>query len=279
LSEIETYFEYCDQLGRGKDCFDSVYDLLKHFLNESELMVISKRYGIERREPGASRNYFTLQAIANGRDLTRERVRQIQDQALEKLSSHLVSAFLAPFCEKIGARIESVGGVLACESVYNWSVPIFKRLNPCATTLLLSDVEGCGFLYKHGVFTCWSEQKLDDLHARLIRKLESLKQPLPLGQIHDTLAETEIFAMLRSLDDLLITADGRVIYSVGSLENFIYEVVGDDPQPFHYKKLREWLNDKLDARTQKGHGYYLHKLLAMKSFERKGFGIYDPRRK
>jgi hypothetical protein len=169
--------------------------------------------------------------------------------------------------------------VLACESVYNWSVPIFKRLNPCATTLLLSDVEGCGFRYKYGVFTCWSEKKVDDLYARLLRKLEGLKRPLPLGQVHEELSETEVFAMLRNMDDLLITADGRVIYSIESLESFIYEVLGDDPQPFHYKKLREWVNDKLDARTQRGHGYYLHKLLAMKSFERKGFGIYDPRRK
>lgn len=276
VDEIKRFFEYCDSLEQGREKFDTIYETLKHFLSESEFFVISNRYGIDRREPGASRNYYTLQHIANQRDLTRERVRQVQDQALQKLSTHLVMSFLRPFCDKIEARIENAGGVLACESAYNWNVDCFDRLNPCATTLLLSDVKGSGFLYEHNVFTCWTSKHLEAVYNDLLKKIGSIDHPLPIEKVSETIAPVELFAMLRDLDNLLLTDDGRVIYSLASLEAFMYEIMGDSPKTFHYKKMQEWLNDRLDGRTQRGHGYILHKLLDMKSFERKGFGMYEP---
>lgn len=274
--EVEEFFSACRQLERGADKFDSIYGVLKYFLSESELFVLNNRYGLDRAEPGASRNYYTLQHIANKRGLTRERVRQVQDQALERLSSHIVVSFLDKFCGRIVRRIDRAGGILACESIYSWKDEIFKHLNPCATTLLLSDLADSGFIYKYNNFTTMSESDIDNFYKSLIRKLASLPKPVPLSQISGEIGLVEISSMLKDVNHLLFTDDGRVIYSLKSLEAFIYEVLGGNSDKFHYKELDLWLKEHLDPQTRKGHGYWLHKLLEIDSFKRHGFGVYEP---
>jgi len=57
-------------------------DKLKSVLNEKETKVIDFRFGFEE-------NAMTLQEIGNKLNLTRERVRQIQDKALLKLTERM----------------------------------------------------------------------------------------------------------------------------------------------------------------------------------------------
>lgn len=61
---------------------ENVIDLLKH-LDERELKILNYRYGLDGSEPE------TLESVGERFEITRERVRQIQKSALEKLKSLL----------------------------------------------------------------------------------------------------------------------------------------------------------------------------------------------
>jgi len=279
LKEVEAFFDYCGDLESGRSKFTDIPDVLAAFLSSDELLVLVKRYGLERRESEVSRNYYTLQEIANRRNLTRERVRQIESIALARLATRLLVAQLAPFRDQVFAAIESAGGLMACETLCRWRTSIFRSYSPCATTLLLSDLPESKFRYERGVFASRSSEEMDMLYLQLLEALEEASAPLAIDELAASAATgpDEIFSILAGLKNLLLTKDGRVIYSKSSLNSFFYELLGSKPARFHYKQLGKWANAQLDQRTQKGYGHYLHRLLDMDSFERQGFGEYEPR--
>lgn len=59
---------------------DEILGLLEDYLNYQELDVITRRFGLNGEEPE------TLEKISENYDLTRERIRQIEQRALERLS-------------------------------------------------------------------------------------------------------------------------------------------------------------------------------------------------
>ena len=61
------------------------------------MKVVTARYGFELEEPKASRNCATLQEIGDAEHKTRERVRQVQETAMQKLRSRLATVCLEPF--------------------------------------------------------------------------------------------------------------------------------------------------------------------------------------
>lgn len=279
LKEVESFFDDCGDLEGGGPKFDDIHAVFMQILSQREIFVLVKRYGLERREPEVSRRYYKLQQIANRCDLTRERVRQIESQALERLSSRLSMAFLRPFCDQIIDRIDAGGGLLACDNLCRWRTGIFRKYSPSAITFLLSDLPACGFRYERGVFTTHGDSELKDVHLRLLDELKRAAKPIPLRELASIIAsgEEEVFSILSGLKGLILTKDGRLVYSQSSLEAFFYELLGSRPERFHYRELGKWANAQLDQRTQKGYGYYLHRLLGMKSFKRLGFGEYEPR--
>jgi len=72
----ETGFEALDQI----QVRNQISDLLHH-LDDRELKILNYRYGLDGREPE------TLESVGERFHITRERVRQIQKSALEKLKS------------------------------------------------------------------------------------------------------------------------------------------------------------------------------------------------
>lgn len=72
----ETGFEILDQI----QVRNQISDLLHH-LDDRELKILNYRYGLDGREPE------TLESVGERFHITRERVRQIQKSALEKLKS------------------------------------------------------------------------------------------------------------------------------------------------------------------------------------------------
>jgi RNA polymerase primary sigma factor len=72
--------ELCENLGR--------YELMSRWfktLSDTEKIILTLRFGLEDKNPQ------TLDAIGRSFGVTRERIRQIEVKALEKLRSHLVN--------------------------------------------------------------------------------------------------------------------------------------------------------------------------------------------
>ena len=97
LGHIRSFFKLCGQIEQGKQSFNSIRELLPLFLDAPEMKVVTARYGFELEEPTASRNCATLQEIGDAEHKTRERVRQVQETAMQKLRSRLATVCLEPF--------------------------------------------------------------------------------------------------------------------------------------------------------------------------------------
>lgn len=88
--------------GHNLDHF--VNDILKSELSPKQYQVLTDRFGLRdgRRK--------TLQLTGDKLSLTRERVRQIENQSLEKVAPKIKEK-AAPFLEAVSAYLKSVGGV------------------------------------------------------------------------------------------------------------------------------------------------------------------------
>ena len=72
---------------------DKRAEALKKILNNQEKQIISLRFGIPNG------NDMTLEQVGKALGLTRERVRQIQNKALDKLRGHPSLKFLKDYQE------------------------------------------------------------------------------------------------------------------------------------------------------------------------------------
>jgi RNA polymerase primary sigma factor len=72
---------------------DKRTEALKKILNNQEKQIISLRFGIPNG------NDMTLEQVGKALGLTRERVRQIQNKALDKLRGHPSLKFLKDYQE------------------------------------------------------------------------------------------------------------------------------------------------------------------------------------
>ena len=72
---------------------DKRAEALRKILNNQEKQIISLRFGIPNG------NDMTLEQVGKALGLTRERVRQIQNKALDKLRGHPSLKFLKDFQE------------------------------------------------------------------------------------------------------------------------------------------------------------------------------------
>jgi RNA polymerase primary sigma factor len=76
------------------DVRDKRSAMLKRILNKQEKQIISLRFGIP------DGNNMTLEQIGNNLGLTRERVRQIEKKALDKLRGHPSLKFLKDYLDE-----------------------------------------------------------------------------------------------------------------------------------------------------------------------------------
>jgi hypothetical protein len=277
LADIRSFLSTCRKLEKGRTQFKDLRGLINKFFSKNEIDVLTDRYGLNRKDCSVSRNYYTLQYIANKKDLTRERVRQIQGDSLKNLSSHIVAASLIPFHQQIIDLINSTGKIMSCSTLHEAKLDIFKSFSPCATTLLLSDSESSGFIFRHGVFTTLTKSGIDTLHTKIKKKLDTMNKPVKLSDLAKGMEPNAVMVMLSSIPNVLITRNGRVIHSLKSIEAFIFEFIPKNAERFHYKDLADIANEYIIKSTRKNPGFYLHKLSKIDAFKREGLGVYRVR--
>ena len=78
----------------NKDAIEKRSEILKRILNKQEKEIISLRFGM------ADDNNMTLEQVGKNLGLTRERVRQIEQKALNKLREHPSLKFLKDYLDE-----------------------------------------------------------------------------------------------------------------------------------------------------------------------------------
>lgn len=95
---------------------NKVVGQLLSVLNTRSKDVISRRFGLK------SGKKETLDAIGQGYDITRERVRQIEEVALKQMRAHLDSGFdktISPYVSVARATLENYGGTMKEDQLFS----------------------------------------------------------------------------------------------------------------------------------------------------------------
>lgn len=286
LTHIRDFFKLCGQIEQGKQRFTTIKDVFSLVLDEAELNVLSTRYGLSREGYKVARNHSTLQQIADTLNVTRERIRQVQDAAVAQLGSYLAQTCLQPFYDLLAAEINNAGRVLGCQGLHAMpSVPAFGGWNVCSVALLLSDANPVRLAAYQGCFSTFPPADLRALEARLLEVLRQAAGPVGLEDLCRR-AGPEIWAdaarrpavaacLLEHAPAAAATTDQRYFLFAGGAAPYLVEVVSRLERPVHFRKVTAAFNEGLLPVKRRGAGYILDLLGTHPRFTRIDRGVYD----
>lgn len=286
VGHIHSFFRLCNQIEQGKQRFSNVREVLSIFLDGPEFKVISARYGFDRPEMVASRDWATLQEIGNAEHKTRERIRQVQDVAVQKLGSRLAAACLQPFCDRLADFIRSRSEVITCSDLVPLAEdPMLAGFNVCSILLLLSDRQPDQITFHHGLFSTLSDATLQSIESRALQIIGRQDKPMAMSDLLAQLGDipglsgssrpTALAAILDHMPQLAATTDGRHFPLEGGTNAFLVEIMKELPRPTHYRTVTKAFNERVKSLSRKGAGFILEALNANPQCTRVDRGIYD----
>lgn len=105
----------------SKDKLKKELTQLMSYLTPKELEVIRKRFGVSGEEPA------TLAAVGDKMSLTRERIRQIQVQAIKKLQRAVKSSDILLLNEHLSDYLEQAGGIVTEDELFTYVNSLFPE--------------------------------------------------------------------------------------------------------------------------------------------------------
>ncbi len=287
LDHIHSFFRLCNQIEQGKQRFQNIREVFNICLDGPEFEVLSARYGFDRPEMAASRQWTTLQEIGDAEHKTRERVRQVEETAVRKLRSRVAAACLQPFYAYFVSFLEEHGRAAACPDLEPVRRdPILAAYNVCGILLLLCDLHPDRITFYNDFFTLLPEAAVRQVESHALAVLGKEARPVTLDEIlkkapelpHLPGAEDRRRVTGHVLDhcaSVAATQDNRYfLYSSGS-ESFLVEILQGLERPVHYRALTNAFNERLKPLSRKGAGFVLELLNANPKCTRVDRGIYD----
>jgi len=286
LGHIRSFFKLCGQVEQGKQSFNSIREFLPIFLDGPEVRVVTARYGLELEELSADRNRATLQKIGDTEHKTRERVRQIQETAVQKLSSRLATVCLEPFYMFFSKLLELRG-----KSATRADVATLKNesaaggYNICGVLMLLSDLHPERITFYNDFFSTLGEQTIQTMESQAIELLNRSAKPVLMDEILKATAMPSpsdedqkkklLSCILEHCTLVATTLDHRYFTYERGAQAFLAEVLKNLERPIHYRKITDAFNDRLKPLSRKGAGFILEALNAAPLCTRVDRGIYD----
>ena len=286
VGHIHSFLRICNQIELGKQRFSNIREVLSIFLDGPEFKVISARYGFDRTEMVASRDWATLQEIGNAEHKTRERIRQVQDVAIHKLGSRLAAACLQPFCDFFTVFIRSRSEVISCSDLIPLAEdPVLAGFNICSVLLLLSDQHPERITFHHGLFSTLSATTLQSIESQALQIIGRHNKPVALDDLLSQFGDipglsgdtrkTALAAILDHMPQLAATSDGRHFMLEGGTNAFLVEIMKQLTRPAHYRAVTSAFNERVKSLSRKGAGFILEALNANPQCTRVDRGIYD----
>lgn len=286
LGHIRSFFKLCGQIEQGKQSFNNIRELLPIFLDGPEMKVVTARYGLEIEELTVANNCATLQKIGDAEHKTRERVRQIQKTATQKLRSRLATICLEPFYVFFTGLLEARGTSVTCADVatLNNESPA-GGYNICGILMLLSDLQPSRITFYHDFFSTLSEQTIRTMELQAIELMNRAAQPVRLEEIVESISmlapsdehrkEQLLSCILDHCALVAATLDHRYFAYERGTQAFLVEVMKDLERPIHYRKVTDAFNGRLKPLSRKGAGFILEALNTTPLCTRVDRGIYD----
>ena len=286
IGHIRSFFKLCGQIEQGKQSFNSIRELLPLFLDGPEMKVIAARYGLELEERTNAGNGMTLQEIGDAEHKTRERVRQIQETAMQKLRSRLATVCLGPFYTYFAGLLEARGTSVPCADIANLKneAPA-GGYNICGLLMLLSELHPGRLTSYNGFFSTLDEHIIRAVESQAVERLNRASKPVLLDEILESTTipspagqeqkEQLLSCILDHCTLIAATLDHRYFTYERGTQAFLAEVMKDLERPAHYRKITDAFNDRLKSPSRKGAGFILEALNAAPLCTRVDRGIYD----
>jgi hypothetical protein len=287
LNGIKAFYRLCGQIEQGKQSFQNIREVFDIFWDEDEFRVVAARYGFHRRDLAAASDWATLQEIANAENKTRERIRQIEDVALQHLNSRLAKLCLQPFVDYFVKYIDALGKAANCADLAPLQDdPLLAGFNVGAVALLLANLHPDRMNYHNKVFCTAPVEVIRKIEEAGWQMLSEKKVPLSLDALAEAMPPFQDLAapeqrrrvismILEHKPGVGATTDNRFFCYPEGAAVFMGEVLRGLQRPAHYRMIANAFNDRLKPLSRKGAGYVLELLNSNPLCTRTDRGWYD----
>jgi hypothetical protein len=192
---------------------DNVSKQIESFLlllTQKERFVIERRFNLDKKEKA------TLEEIGQHYSVTRERIRQIEKNALSKLRRNLENAPLSKVSNTAFEILNEVGGVMREDLMLARLVGLFQEFNKESLQLILSidkrfnrlpnTVNFHPFLMDHR----FTEQNLTQINNQVVSILSKNKDTLTLEGLFKQMQAYKFFDLEKKTFASLILVDKKV---------------------------------------------------------------------
>lgn len=286
VDEVRRFWARCQAIAAGQCYFLTLPDAIEPFVDTENWAVLIRRYGLYRPDPAASRKFMTLQEIGNELNLTRERIRQVEAQALHSLRANLPRHCLSPFLRYLRAFIESRQGVVSTADLQDLEGQSWLAgLNPCSVFLLLHDIDAHYFQRHNQLFHIYSEIEIDAAAQEAVEWLNQQNELASLQKLWDAIhgqlsltAPVALAKIIAQVPEILSTIDQQYLTTPTALDDLLRELLEAEQEPLHYREITTLLNQRLLRACRKGPGHVLRHLNASELFQKTARGKYAVKR-
>lgn len=222
--------------------------------------VLERRFGIGKYEPE------TLESIGESYNITRERVRQIQEYGIKKLNSNGSRDILNPIFSAVEKFINSRSGVVREEDLFENMVPMSQKPYLLLTLRLMPGIvysrEASGIKARYA-FSKKYLNIVDSFLSKLHASMEKLGDPMSLENL-TALARSDMPKELQGANlDAVVSLSSRIqvgpfgeyglsnwsVIRPRGVRDKAYLVFGREKKPLHFRELSS-LIDKHFKGTQ-----------------------------
>jgi len=286
LKQTHSFFRLCQKLENDALEFPDLKAVLAEFLLPAQLHVLGRRYGLNRTDAMAARDCETLQQIASGHRLTRERVRQTAAAGIARLRRRLPGICLGPLLGTGAACLTARGGAASAREVAESpDAALFAPYNPPGALLLVADVLPGRIGFMNGLFTLAPSATLSTIEQRARAGLAAAGGPVDLNPLSDHVGAPLLSELvpdrtavlpriLTHMKDVLATRDGRYLLD-DHADRLAADLLASRPvEPLHFEAITGLLNNCLDERSALSPTQVLMRLSRSEMFERVDRGRY-----
>ncbi|HUJ10455.1 MAG TPA: sigma factor-like helix-turn-helix DNA-binding protein [Verrucomicrobiae bacterium] len=267
MNNVRWFFRWAERLESGNSDLPDFRAWLREFLDPQQLFVIEQRYGLTDPLFRPHMRRCTLREIGERRQVTRERMRQVEETALLALRSHLARAVAVHQEIYWVERIAACGGVIPFTDLSTWMEDArLGGYQPWGVLLLLSEALA-PITCHHDYFTTVPGPALVQIEDRILQFLDDAEEPVALEMI---LAHVEelLPSVSTSRKDLLVklldhhpqisgTSNHDYFLPKYAAPRILGEILRTQTEPLHFHELTRLYNDRMLPRSQKGTGYIL----------------------
>lgn len=288
LRSTRYFYKTLRNIEMGDVSFESAAQALAFQLIPVQWQVIDLRYGLHGTESPDTPGTYTLQQIANQRGVTRERIRQTEAEALDRLRSRLARVCLSPVIESIRRFAGEAGGARPEAELTAWPerAEYAGDLEPVPLARLLSELHPSLLSRRHGCICDAPQEALDpamsDVETFVCRSPAPVGIDEIAGLLKDRLPATSdglrrkgLATLLAHSPELIATADHRFACRA-TLDAVLRSIAAHGDDGLHYLQWLEEFNRRVHPASRMTSGAMLAHLSSSPGFERGSRGMYRP---